>query len=235
MPITRLFASPDDAAAAVADLKQAGFRPDSIEVVTKSDAGAGATAIGHKGVPKANAERYAAAVAEGGALVLVGPPFGTAAKATKILEISRPGDTGTAHAVYEVTSLDEATPLSSAAQIPVLINDPAPLSSYFKIRTLTKEPYTFPTFLGLGLLSNVIAPLSTWLGWPVLSSNPAPLSSAIGAPVASSDPAPLSSSLGWPVLKNDPTPFSNWIGKTTLIDDPTPLSSWLKIPVLLRD
>jgi hypothetical protein len=218
MPISRLFSSEADANAAVDELKKIGFRAELMMIVAGSAEHPVTTgSIIALGVGKTNAQHVADRVNHGGALVVMDPPFGSAATAIPILERKRSGDTedvGIDHHHYG--SHDAAAPLSSMLNWPVLLHNPSPLSSFFKWSVLSEDQKAKDDSMGMKTLSHNPAPLSSLLSWPLLSRNPTPLSSKGNMRVLSDKPAPLSSWLGWKVLLNDPTPLSSRLGWRTL-------------------
>ncbi len=178
MPITRIFNTADDAASAVAELRQFGYGTVGVSVA-----------------PGAS-----------GTVVTADAPFGTAGRVTQILQRPRPGDTGVVNAVdsgavhtsTEHARLAKAAPLSSALDWPLLSRNPAPLSSLFGLPILSRRQRSKTT-----LLSNRAAPLSALTQLPTLSRNAAPLSSLLGVKVLSQNPAPLSSLVNAPVLSKN--------------------------------
>ena len=235
MLVSRIFSTNEDATGAVGDLEQAGFRRAAIQVISATEGDASEAALVKSGVTPAHAAPYAAAVSKGGTLVLVEAPPGGAVAVKAILETARPGDAGAATAEYEavarpelsksgttsasVSAADSATPLSSALNWPVLLDDPAPLSKWLNWRTLTAPPTEKPTSHGLPFLSDDPTPLSSKLGLKVLSDNPAPLSTKMNRNVISDDPTPLSNRFNWRVLLDNPSPLSSWLGIAVLSSD----------------
>ncbi len=210
------------------------------------------------GVPPAHASIYAERVRQGDVLVAVCPPFGYGLPATQIMDSHDPiavdlpeaapvgpgtRSAATSGAISGATPgtttstrvRDDATPLSSALGLRVLLSDPAPLSNYLNWRTLKPEPNSSTTLESIRRQSNDAAPLSGKVGMSVLSDNPAPLSNKAGWRTLSPEPAPLSRKLGWRLLSDDPAPLSNKLGWRVLLDNPTPLSSLLGLKVLSKD
>ncbi|MBC7800045.1 MAG: hypothetical protein H7Z10_05450 [Gemmatimonadaceae bacterium] len=222
-----MFNSTEDAMEAASDLKNADFGTGGragIQIVSGTEDDVDFEAMAKAGVPEDQAQNFAETIRNGGVLLIADAPFGTAARVCAILERSRSADDG----VPEVTEtrirqaveddFGNATPLSTALLLPVLLKDPAPLSSYLNLPTLSKNQSPRPSAFGFPLLSKVAAPFSSLFKLPTLSDDPAPLSSLVKRPVLSSNATPLSSLVGWKVIWNDPTP----------------LSSLLKLPVLSK-
>ena len=76
MPIFRLFDTSEDAMAAVAELKQAGIGRIGIQLAARTADEVSAEAMTAKGLPEAQARRFAEQVGAGGALLIVDAPFG---------------------------------------------------------------------------------------------------------------------------------------------------------------
>jgi hypothetical protein len=150
-------------------------------------------------------------IRDGGSVVSVMPPWGTAQRATQILnsfetidaglpDVEGDGSASKMTRARSAVDWAAATPLSSKLGWPVLLNDPAPLSSYFNWSMLVERA----------------SPLSNWLKWPVLLDNAAPFSKWLNRPVLSDKASPFSDWLKWPVLLNNPTPLSTKLGVRTL-------------------
>lgn len=239
MPISRLFNAAEDAAAAVEDLKRAGFGGVPIHVVGGT---ADAKEIEGLGIAAPVAEGYAGRIRGGATLLAVQPPFGGAERITEIMRRARPGDSGAPDPIEAGGSpapavggagLTGATPLSAALQMPVLSSDPAPLSSWLGFRTLTRSQAPAARG-GAPLLSRKAAPLSSAAHVRTLWGSAAPLSSRLGVKTLWQSAAPLSSRLGWKTLLQSPALLSAKIGGKTLLNNPAPLSSLLGAPVLIK-
>ena len=218
--ITRVYGTETHASDAVKALKTNGFLGDQINLVTAGAEDAVA-AVEKGGVPKAHAEIYAERARGGGAIVSVRPPFGTAQRATEILDSFQPIEADVSHVavvpvktagktrarttdILELPAMkDDATPLSSRFNLPVLLDDPTPFSSYWK--------------------------------WPLLSDKSAPLSEKFGIPVVSSNATPLSSWLNLPMFSASATPLSSWLNLPMFTSGATPLSSWLGLQVISKE
>ncbi len=171
MPISRMFNTADDAMGAVRDLKSAGFKASGIHVVDKAPGYVSMDALKKKGVLAADAQKHSKELSEGKTLVLVSAPFGTAAKATEILERPRSGDSGRPQAKHEGAIWNEKHPISSALKMPLLSKHPAPLSSMLGMPTLSKKRPSVK--------------LSKKRSSTKLITNPAPLSSKLKLPLLS--------------------------------------------------
>jgi hypothetical protein len=148
---------------------------------------------------KAHARVYAAGIRKGGSLVTVHAPFGGAYKAVQILEKFSPIESGMSEPQSYIPPWDEVTPMSSALQMPVLLDNPTPFSSFWNLPVLAKSSFSLSVLYGLPLLSKKAGPSSSF-GFPLLSRNATPLSSLLGLPLLISDATPLSSRLGIPTI-----------------------------------
>jgi hypothetical protein len=184
--ITRMFANATAANKAAAELREEGY--GDINVVSPSGSDVPLSAIaaqiaqGH--VLLADAKIYAKGVAAGHSLVTVHAPFGTGKVAEYILDSHDPIDSGMPKVVAD-RMWDEATPLSSALVLPVLIDDPDPASRAIGIPALTSSDCGLSEAIGMPLLTNGVLGDRGKLGLPFLSNNPTPLSSALGLPLLS--------------------------------------------------
>lgn len=243
--ISRIYASRQNADAAVAGLLKAGFADSAIDLVALSDEpGADVAAqIAAGGVADTHVDALAEAVRRGETLVSIRAQFGTGALATRTLQRHRPTQIELPDKGYAQQPGDPAAPLSAALGWPLLSRDPAPLSSAFGLSVLTKSR---PMERGGSPRPDNPAPFSRMIGQPVLTNTPAPLSSATGARVLWDDPAPLSERLHVPVLTGQsksavragmgqpdrPAPFSGLFGLKLLLNDPAPLSRLFGLRVL---
>jgi BCD family chlorophyll transporter-like MFS transporter len=189
--ISRMFASHEQATGAVAALKENAY--EYVFLVSRPEAtGADATgasrdsivaAIMKSYVLKAHAEIYAEGVSRGGSLVTVHAPWGTAVNAIAIMDRYDPIDSGITETRTPLRPWDEAAPLSSALQMPVLLDDKATYSGFWNVLPLLTERGSYCSWFGLPLLANGGATVSESLGLPLISDNPAPLSSLFHFPV----------------------------------------------------
>jgi hypothetical protein len=215
MLITRVFATPDDAHAAVGELKAAGFTDAAIRVE-----------------PAATGQPGTLVPTPVPTMVSVDAPFGTGAPVTRIFAIRRAGETAAPPIVEPAPAPPppdaEAAPLSTAMGWRLLLDDPTPLATFLGISTLS------PRAPSRTWLLNMAAPLSSLLSLKVLWEKPAPLSSLTHGTVLLNDPAPLSSLTRGTVLLNNPAPLSTSIRAPTLWHRAAPLSSLIGLPLLLR-
>ena len=220
----RVYATEDQAADAVQELKAAGLGSATLAVMPEAPGAAAAvTAAGMGDI----ASFVEAQTALGRAVVTVRPPFGQGKVATAILDAAGPLAVempAPKAAAVRHEAKSAATPLSNMLGWSVLSDSATPLSDMF----------------GWKVKSDKAAPLSDWLGWGTLSDktyymvselkdDPTPVSSALGMRVLSDTAAPLSDRFGWPTksaqthyltekLSNDPTPLSSRLGMAVLSD-----------------
>ncbi|MCC5860675.1 MAG: hypothetical protein JJT93_02050 [Gammaproteobacteria bacterium] len=222
-PIVRLYASADNAEAAVGKLQARGFgvrQYDLIAPPAEPADGAAATetvtaAIADAYVVRAQARLYAARVLDGHWLVIVRAPIGMGLIAEDLLDECDPVPSGFEPSPDRPMAWDESAPMSSSLHFGTILRDPTPFSNWMaglpvlsrsgkrtcerlNIPELADSGWTFSGKVGLKLLSTGAAPLSGKLKWPLLSRGPAPLSSKLGLPLLSGKAAPLSSSLHIP-------------------------------------
>lgn len=187
--ISRMYASHDQALKVAHDLRTHRLdRFESVHVVSRDDdPNAGADAIAAsimKGyVLKSHAKVYAEGIRRGGALVTVHAPFGTAVAAMQILDQHGPIDAGVAEPEDRLPAWDDATPVSSALRIPVLLPDNATFARFWNIPALAKRPRTSSEALGIRELSQSSGAFTGTFGMALLSNKATPLSSMFGLPV----------------------------------------------------
>ena len=246
--ISRTYEARQNADAAAADLRKAGFDGRDINLVASST---GANVAGPAeapadditarikkgGVVGALVDAYAERIGHGETLVSVVAYFGYAALATEILERHGPAETGLPEQGYEKTPPDPAAPLSSALGWRVLLHDPAPLSSALKLpllftrrprrrsnAELVDDPAPFSRAIKQPVLTDRPTILSSRFGWRVLWGGPAPLSARLGVPVLSKEQELPRARFGLPLLSDHPAPLSSLLGLKLLLEDPAPLS-----------
>ena len=225
--ITRLYRSPEQAAAAAAALRAQWFPADAILVIAPwTEPGPAAAALARFGVSDAAARAHARRVQEGAAAVTVRAHFGQAVPAIRILDRFDPIEAGIADEFQ--TPFERAAPLSAALGLRVLSRNPTPLSSAIGLNVLSPRQNPDVT-----LIHNP-APLTAAFFVSPLGGGPAPLSRLFGLPLLSRAAAPLSRMLGLQSLSPEPAPLSARLGMRTLARQPAPLSALFRLPVLLR-
>lgn len=250
LAISRIYHAREDADAAAAELRKAGYDGRDINVVAPAEAPDEETLarIREGGVTAAHAEVYAERIKQGETLVSVLASFGYALMATEILEKHGPADTGLPEQGYEKTPPDPAAPLSSAAGWRVLSNDPAPLSSALELpllltrqgrrkpdTELVDDPAPLSRAINMPVLTDRPAILSSRLDWRVLWGDPAPLSKRLGLRVLSKEQKLPPARAGVDLLSDNPAPLSSRVGWKLLLNDPAPLSRLLGWRVLSDD
>jgi hypothetical protein len=259
--ITRIYDSPEKAQKAADELKK--FTPESqVHVVNPSgqEAASLEVALTATGMSAGSAKVYAEAVGRGRSVVTVAPMFGSAARATEVLDSADPVDTH----ISDVPDTADRRPRRTTSWFggtggdsAIIADVAAPLSAKLGWHVLSPDnPTPLSEKAGWKVLSpNNPTPLSDKLGWKVLSDNqdakaslvhePAPLSKRFGWAVLASDPTPVSRKFGWRVLADAPAPLSRKLGwrvladnqkaRASLINDPAPLSRLLGLRVLLNE
>lgn len=194
--ISRLFGSREAADAAVESLIDFGFFPSGIFVVSppasppSDDAGRAAAleAIANEAmkgwVLKYRAKIYAEEILAGATLVTVHAYFGFGKAANVLLDEAGPIASKVADAPRAYIPYDEAAPLSSALQLPVLSDPHSSFSRFFSMAILASSKFHLTGALGLPLLADSKAP-KTSFGLPLLSKSATPLSSLLKLPTLS--------------------------------------------------
>jgi hypothetical protein len=242
--ITRVYGSQENAVAAINELKTYRFEDTDITVVSylggyKTGANAAAaefneivSAVAAGFIPKAEAAIYALSIARGATLVTVRAPFGTAGRATAILDSHDPVETGVPPKEYKpLRQWDEATPASSMLSWPVLLDDTVTLSAVLGIPILFERSRTVFSALRIPELLNA----SNLLGITAIIKDVPAFSALIGLPVLTDAKARLSSVLHIKLLLSDKASLSAFCDMGWLRPLATPLSSALHIPVLTKD
>jgi hypothetical protein len=185
--ITRMYSNHDQAARALAEIKDYGYTHAHLVSATGGE-------HTHESVVKRlmdayvwknHAEVYAKGIRDGGALVVVHAPFGAANDAQVILDKHDPIDSGLQEKTRRSIAWDEKTPMSSILQMPVLAKNKLPMSKIWNVPAILPTATKFSSRLGMKMLSLEKAPLSSKIGMPLLSRNPTPLSSRFGLPLLS--------------------------------------------------
>ncbi len=191
--IGRMYSSPERAAQAVAELRDNEIRDFEDVFIISGTVGAGAPPRSTDAimadllaayVVKSQARVYAQGIQRGGTLVVVHASFGTAVVAIDIMDALGPIDSGIADFSEPLRPWDEATPISCALQLPVLLPDNYTFARFWNVPPLSKKPAT--TF--------------SFFGWPEVSASRGPFGGTFGMKLLSNKAAPLSSMLGLPAL-----------------------------------
>lgn len=212
--LSRLFTSSTNAAAAVKDLGDHRFGDNEVFTI---DAAAGSSRddlvsqIAQAGIVKSDAAVYADKVQAGSTLVVVHAPFGSARKATVLLDRHQPLPAVVAAApMPRPMRYEKAAPASSIFQWPTLSSDPTPVSSFFRWPTISN--FSLSRSRGFAELADDAAPLSKKLNWSLLSESAGPLSQKMKWRLLSDDAAPLSQRMNWGTLSSNPAPLSSMLG-----------------------
>lgn len=150
---------------------------------------------------KSHAEVYADRLGKGGAMVAIHAPFGKALKVAKTLD--RYGPSGKEIPIADGKPdfvWDDAAPLSSVLQMPVLSRTKLPAETISGVSSLTKGAAFLSNLIGMPLLSEGASRKSSSFGMPLLSHSATPLSSMFGMRALSRSATPLSSTFGLAVL-----------------------------------
>lgn len=226
--ITRLYRSPEQAAAAAAALRAQWFPADAILVIAPwTEPGPAAAALARFGVSDAAARAQALRVQEGAAAVTVRAPFGQAVPAMRVLDRFDPIEADIEDEFQP--SFERAAPLSAALGLRVLSRDPAPLSEAIGLRVLSRRQNP-----DVALIHNPAPLTDAFFVSPLGGGGPAPLSRLFGLPLLSRVAAPLSRMLGFRTASQEAAPLSARLGLRTLARHPAPLSALFRLPVLLR-
>lgn len=186
-PIVRVYDSAAKAQQAIDALVLNGFGTDLINMVAPREPAQSlddiAAAIRAGYVLKGYAKAYAGCVQRGQTVVSVRAPFGTGAMVTHLLDEAGPVDSGVPEVREAGPTWDEATPLSSALNLPVLAPANVTFSGFWQmpmvLRDGQRSQTTFPVNLKKGKNP---APLSSLLGMPLLAKNFS-FSALIGMPL----------------------------------------------------
>lgn len=164
--VAKTYDQAQEANAAVIELAASGFGDVAILNITEGGAPVVGRTRGGEAEERAERER---------SMVVVNPPFGSAATAMRILQRHGQGDVfeldaaGTRYARPTTRSVDVPAPFSRALGLPVLLKS-APLASLTTPRTLS-------SMLGIPELTR------DQRGHASLIDHPAPFSSLLGLPV----------------------------------------------------
>lgn len=187
--INRMYDSHASAIQAADELRNNRFNRFTDVHVVSRNAGAEAPLDGivaevMKGhVLKSHARVLAQRIQRGGALVTVHAPFGTAVAAMRILERHGPVESGLPDHSDAAIAWDEAAPLSSALQMPVLLKDSATFSKFWNVPAISKRGGTTSAALGLPEISDARGPFTGTFGMSLISHKATPLSALLGLPL----------------------------------------------------
>lgn len=151
---TRLYATAADAERVMAMLRTYGQPMDEVQLTRPGgDAAATEASILKGHVPKKHVATYAAGVANGGTLLSVNALFGHGNQILRLLAKGNPIDDGVPVVSAARRSTDDASPLSDALGLPVLIRS-APRGLILPLLTGNGGAYTpsipLPTLSGTG-------------------------------------------------------------------------------------
>jgi len=189
-PIVRLYATAQQATAAIQELQQWSFNDDAIDLIGPEHAPvAGAAedptlaAVMAAYVVKADARVYAEGVKRGGYLVVIRAPFGTCGIAERILDRHGPIPSGVVAPRDPAAEWDEAAPLSSAIKFPTLLDSNSGFSSFLSMPAVSRGARTTGSWLGLPEVSGASSFLSSAIGLGLLSRRASPLSDLFHIPL----------------------------------------------------
>lgn len=185
--IVRVYDSEAKAQQAVDALVLKGFGTDLINLVAPSEPAQSlediAAAIRAGYVLKGYAKAYAACVARGLTLVSVRAPFGTGVVVTRALDAAGPVPSGVPEEHEAGPTWDEAAPLSSALNMPVLAKSGTTFSGFWQLPMVTREGERSRTLFSVNFKrGGNAAPFSSLLGLPLLSKKWT-FSSLLGLPL----------------------------------------------------
>lgn len=191
--ISRMYATQTQAKRAFDELKKLGY--DDVHMISATKAtGEGAeaasasrdsivSALTGAYILKQHALVYAERISNGGTLVTVHALFGTALGARNAMDALTPIDSGVSDPVYPSYAWNEATPVSSALQLPLLTKTQLPFEKMWNLPSLTRARMFCSDWFGLSLLTKSATPFSKSAGLPLLSSASTPFSSRLGMPL----------------------------------------------------
>ena len=223
MSTVRLFESEHQAEGAAARLVEAGFRQQTISVISPAagqEEAAVQSAVASGALPGSHRRVCVDALRRGRHIVTIEAPFGHEQEAIDILTAGGAVETDSLPAY----SLYDPTPLSDFLGIPVL-------SSSRTTTQLAQRRFTFPSWLGLGLTSKKAAPLSSMIGLKPLSQPKRPRTSSFGLPLLTKSGGPT---FGFKAIISPKRGWSRSFGLPLLSKNSAPLSSMFGIPLLTR-
>lgn len=185
--VTRIYGTQAQAMGAYNELKNLGYedlamvsRPASRQGATTGSRDEIVSELMRAHILESHAEIYAERIVQGATLVTVDAVFGTALKATQVMDGFDPVDSGIGAPKYKTPLWDEAHPFSSALQLPLLSSTRLPFEAMWGIPSvLTGRNF----FSGVPLTLPGGTPFSSMLGLPTLMSKATPFSSMFGLPL----------------------------------------------------
>ncbi len=194
--INRMYDSHERASQAADELRNGRVdRFTDVHVVSRSSGGAAGEDVAEssadaivaslmKGfVLKSHAKVFAEGIKRGGALVTVHAPFGTARAAIDILERHGPIESNVAEPRDDPMAWDDATPMSCALHMPVLLSDSATFSRFWNVAPISKRGGTTSSALGIPAVVDTRGPFSGTFGMSLISDKATILSSLLGLPL----------------------------------------------------
>jgi hypothetical protein len=231
MLLSRVYASVDDASAAVDDLKQAGFTSNVIHLIDQGAPAATVRELVKMGVLPRHAPGYVAAITAGSALLIVEPQLGDGTLAARLLLTPRVGENEQPVITYEFDEDgDESTPFSTLLGWPTLLKTKFPFSEFWNMKMLSDRVTATGKSFGLSFLTSEAAPFSKMLGLKLATISATPFSDMIGMKFSTASATPFSSMLGMKTASMSATPFSAMLGFKTIIKSSTPFSSATGMP-----
>ncbi|MBX9608331.1 MAG: hypothetical protein K2Y51_19085 [Gammaproteobacteria bacterium] len=185
--IVRVYDSEAKAQQAVDALVLKGFGTDLINLVAPSEPAQSlediAAAIRAGYVLKGYAKAYAACVQRGLTVLSMRAPFGTGLVVTRLMDAPGPVASGVPEQHEAGPTWDEATPLSSALNLPVLAKSGTTFSGFWQLPMVMKEGERSRTLFSVNFKRGAnAAPFSSLLGLPLLSKKWT-FSSMLGLPL----------------------------------------------------
>ncbi len=186
--IVRVYDSEAKAQQAVDGLLRKGFGADLMNLVAPRDPAQSlediAAAIRAGYVLKGYAKAYAACVARGLTVVSMRAPFGTGVVVTRVMDAAGPVPSGVPEQHEAGPTWDEAAPLSSALNLPVLTQGSPTFSGLWLLPLVLREGKRSGTLFPVNFKrGHQAAPFSALLGLPLLSKKRWTFSSLLGMPL----------------------------------------------------
>lgn len=202
--ICRMYASPETARAAAAELEEFRQLTGAIQVVHPSAAGGTIDEVRDRimkcNILRKDAQVLARGVLDGNSLVVVHAPLFSAELVEESLDQHQPTPGVLPTRPEPVRVLwDEAAPLSSAFRLPTLSSNSTPFSSFWNlpvlkasdvakkagmetIRFFSNRPDLFSGLFGFRMQAKSSTPFSNFFGLPSISSKAAPFSAFFKLP-----------------------------------------------------